>query len=378
MKWEIQQGDVLDRLQQMESDSIQCVVTSPPYWSLRDYGVDGQIGLEATPEEYLDRVVGIFREVRRVLRPDGTLWLNLGDSYTASGCGGDTGKSGLQGSPAHQEHSKKAGQRIVRSSSFRRDRMPRQDRPHKSAPALKPKDMIGLPWRVAFALQADGWYLRSDLIEEVEFYCPCGCGYVMEERIWRYSQDRDIIWSKPNPMPESVTDRPTKSHEYIFLLSKSQRYYYDNEAIKEDVTGNSHPRGNGVNPKAKPPPTGWDTGPGNHHAKKGRYKVKQNESFSAAVSGLVDKKNKRTVWKIPTEGFPEAHFATFPTKLVEPCVKAGSRPGDLILDPFAGSGTTGVVALRYQRDFIGIELNPEYAEMARRRVGQAMPLFTDQ
>ncbi len=322
-------ADVLDGLSQLPDESVHCVVTSPPYWDLRDYGTDGQIGLEATPEEYVERMVAVFREVHRVLRSDGTLWLNMGDSYMSGsrGNGGSGSKSPLQ--------------RRNRGSYFRRSS--RYTPPRCALPA---KNLIGMPWRLAFALQADGWWLRAD-----------------------------IIWVKPCPMPESVKDRPTKAHEYVFLLSKSARYCYDAKAIREPVTGNAHARGDGVNPKARVP-SGWDTGPGNHKARRGRYpRSKQNESFSGAVNELVSDRNKRSVWTIASEPFPDAHFATFPIKLVEPCVLAGCPEGGVVLDPFCGSGTTGVVALRADRRFVGIELNEQYVEMARRRIGEDAPLL---
>jgi DNA modification methylase len=331
------QGDAAAMLRTLPENSVQCCVTSPPYWGLRDYGVEGQIGLEKTPELFIAAMVDVFAEVRRVLRKDGTCWMNLGDSYANDGKWG--GSSG--GKHVEALHGNTGiGRQKVNTG-------------------LKPKDLVGMPWRVAFALQSDGWYLRSD-----------------------------IIWSKPNPMPESVTDRPTKSHEYLFLLTKSDRYYYDAEAIKEPVTGNAHGRGSGVNPKC----AGWAAGPGSHsvlkHAKSGgSYKGKtpgrnsrvntsrtgndpqprQNESFSAAVKGLVDSRNKRSVWTVPTYAFPEAHFATYPPDLIRPCILAGSKPGDAVLDPFGGSGTTGAVALELGRFAIMIELNPEYADMIRRR-----------
>jgi site-specific DNA-methyltransferase (cytosine-N4-specific) len=314
----IHNGNCLDILREIEASSVQCVVTSPPYWGLRDYGVDGQIGLEATPEEYVAKIVEVFGAVKKVLRDDGTLWINLGDSYTSGG------RDKWNAGDNHLvQHAVQEG--MVRNPT----------------PAgLKPKDLVGVPWRVAFALQAAGWYLRQD-----------------------------IIWSKPNPMPESVRDRCTKSHEYLFLLSKSERYYYDFDAIKEPVTGGAHARGNGVNPKAKVP-AGWDTGPGNHQGLVGRYKVKQNESFSAAVCNLVESRNCRSVWTIPTYAYPEAHFATFPPDLVKPCVLAGSKVGDTILDPFAGSGTTLMVAQNFGRKSIGIELNEKYCRMILKRTAQ--------
>lgn len=336
----IYQGDVLEILKTFPDESIHCCVTSPPYWGLRDYGVEGQIGLEKTPEEYVSKMVEVFREVKRVLRKDGTLWLNLGDSYAMKFGGGKGRKSGT---------TKAAVDEIEKP-------------PREIPPGLKPKDLVGIPWMVAFALRADGWYLRQD-----------------------------IIWHKPNCMPESVKDRCTKAHEYIFLLSKNRKYYYDNEAIKED-------------------------------AKTG-------------------KRNKRSVWTVTTKPFKGAHFAVFPEDLIEPCILAGTSPqaceicgapwervverkrfkrnelppsdpryrpnvyqgayngingkGDagytetktigwqptctcqnegkgrcIVLDPFMGSGTTAVVALKHNRNYIGIELNPEYIKIAEKRIRQ--------
>jgi DNA modification methylase len=313
---------------------VNCIVTSPPYWGLRDYGVAGQFGLERTWLRHVARMRSVFRLARELLAVDGTLWMNYGDSYSGGGRGGDTGKSGLDGSTESQDQSKRAA-------------MP------KRSTSLKPKDLVGMPWRIAFALQADGWYLRSD-----------------------------IVWHKPNPMPESITDRPTKAHEYLFLLSRSQRYHYDATAIAEPVTGNAHARGDGVNPKARAAvvPAGWASGGGSHSAKdharskeglkdstkfgRGKgWRNKQNESFSGAVSGLVETRNARTVWTIPSAPFAAAHFATFPRDLVRRCILAGSRPGDTVFDPFMGSGTVAEVALELGRSYIGCELNPEYAAM---------------
>ncbi len=318
-------GDCRASMQSMEAESVQCAVTSPPYWGLRDYGVDGQIGLEATPEEYVATMVDVFREVRRVLRDNGTVWLNMGDSYQSSNSA-----------------------QVTQTKDQNTSRVAVDKRPPR-APGLKPKDLVGIPWRVAFALQADGWWLRQD-----------------------------IIWAKPNPMPESVTDRCTKAHEYIFLLSKSARYFYDAEAIKEPVTGTAHARGNGVNPKARyKTPDGWDTSSGNggHGSfhKEGREKgtvprPKQNESFSAAVNGLVDSRNKRSVWTVSTAPYSAAHFATFPPKLIEPCILAGSRPGDVVLDPFGGSGTTAGVALEHGRKAVLCELSEEYGALVQARI----------
>ena len=370
------QGDCLEMLKTLPDGCVHCVVTSPPYWAMRNYGVPGQLGLEPTIKEYVANLVAVFQEVRRVLRDDGTLWLNMGDCY-----------SGSWGAMSHTPGSKNA------------DRMGYQSKPANATIAgLKPKQLVGMPWRVAFALQADGWYLR-----------------------------RDIIWHKLNPMPESVTDRPTTAHEYIFLLSKSERYFYDAEAVREPQTGNAHSRGNGITPKSAP--TG---GP-----------IRANTSFHAATAGLVvipGGRNKRSVWSIACEGFHGDHFAVFPQKLVDPCILAGTsahgccpycgapwvrviertteprrgmrgsrfdagktarrdggnrtQPGEryetraigwrpsckcnagkpvpcTVLDPFGGSGTTAVVAVKHGRRAILIELNPEYCGMAQKRIAAA-------
>jgi len=362
-------GDCRESMRTLMAESVQCCVTSPPYWGLRDYGHDGQLGLEKTPEEYVANMVEVFREVRRVLRNDGVCWLNLGDSYFGGGysnhaINGETWKSNMNGD-----------KRTSRQQDFKR-----------ANPNIKPKDLVGIPWRVAFALQADGWWLRQD-----------------------------IIWHKPNPMPESVQDRCTKAHEYIFLLTKSERYYFDALGIHEPVTGNAHSRGSGVNPKAAQNAMG----------------SKQNASFSAAVSGLVSSRNKRSVWTVATRPYKGAHFATFPPDLIEPCILAGTSeegacadcgapwerivdktpPGRhdteeydkgsgkgcnkskhaepsksstigwqptctcnttekrrcVVLDPFNGSGTTGEVARLAGCDYIGCELNEEYAKLSRKR-----------
>lgn len=296
--------------------SVHCVVTSPPYWGLRDYGVERQLGLQPTLDEYIVDMIAVFREVWRVLRADGTLWLNLGDTYANGGKWGG--------------HS---GGKNIRSAAGGYDRSHR-------ASCLKPKDLCGIPWRVAFALQEDGWYLRSD-----------------------------IIWHKPNPIPESVTDRPTKAHEYLFLLAKREHYYYDADAIKEPVSGNAHSRGNGANTKAcgRRVPAGWDTGPGAHRDLVGRYK--QNESFSAAISGkTITTRNKRSVWTIAPLAYSGAHFATFPEALVRPCILAGCPAGGIVFDPFVGSGTTLRVAMQLGRHAIGCDLSFDYlADHARLR-----------
>lgn len=294
-------GDVLDVLREMPSESVHTCVTSPPYWSLRDYGCDGQIGLEPTPEAYVAKMVEVFREVRRVLRQDATLWLNLGDSYSQGG-----------GAQVLQTKNASHGLEGMRAQT----------------PGMASKQLLGIPWRVALALQADGWWLRSD-----------------------------IIWAKPNPMPESVTDRPTKSHEYLFLLAKSATYYYDAEAI------------------AEPSQTAGES----------RVSVATSGSYISAVqNGRVpsgngvpgrlmirgETRNRRDVWTIPTAAFSEAHFATFSPDLVKPCVLAGCPEGGTVLDPFAGSGTTLLVARQLGRVGVGIELNPEYADIAARRLAQ--------
>jgi DNA modification methylase len=427
--WQIFQGHVLDALRAMPSASVHCIVTSPPYWGLRKYeGVEpvewdtveygpmpglpwitipaqeACLGLEATPEAYVGHIVEVCRQLRRVLRLDGTMWLNLGDCYN--------GQNARK--PSIKENgtlSYRAGGNAIRF------------------PGLKSKDLCGLPWRVFFALQADGWFGR-----------------------------RDVIWEKPNPMPESTRDRPTTAHEYLFLMTKSPKYFYDAAAIAENVTGGAHARGNGVNPKALKIPSGWDVTPGAHGSiKRSAPRSRQNESFSAAVKGLVSSRNKRSVWRIPTAPFPEAHFATFPPKLVEPCILAGTSAhgaceacgapwrrvtakgaADMawqracganadggytgeatkdfeaagaqdasavkarilagmretvttgweptcecgagvvpatVLDPFGGSGTTVMVALRLGRSGLAIEQSETYCAMARRRVEDDCPLL---
>ena len=373
MTWKLLQGDVLDKLSEIETGTVQTCVTSPPYWGLRDYGVEGQIGLEKTPEEYVEKMVQVFREVKRVLRDNGTVWINLGDCYSSGGMSNPSSKSTL------------GGGKDLGAADYSITR--------KVPNGLKPKDLVGIPWMVAFALRDDGWYLRSD-----------------------------IIWAKPNSMPESVTDRPTKSHEYIFLLTKSARYYYDAEAIRESNQDK-------------------------YNGKRGDTMTRKK--MQSAMRSLSDKesmkrysthgRNKRTVWTIATQPYPGAHFATFPPKLIEPCILAGTSPkacevcgapwervverkrinrqtgeevlggwGDgsdpanqhkggfnsirpethtktlgwrptctcenegkgrcIVLDPFAGSGTTLWVAERFGRDSIGIEINPKYCELVKKRM----------
>ena len=387
MSFRILQGDVLARLCELPDESVHCVVTSPPYWGLRDYGVEGQIGQEPTPEEYVLKLVEVFRETRRVLRRDGTFWVNMGDSYCSTA-------PGTMGDPLNQRGIL-AGVSNHRAEASRRFRF-------KTPQGLKPKDLVGMPWRLATALQADGWWLRSD-----------------------------VIWAKPNPMPESVTDRPTKSHEYLFLLTRSSSYYYDAEAISETAVGDT---------------------PGNlTHKDKIAYEngdLHMRTKAGLAKGVAVSRRNKRSVWTIAVEAFSDAHFATFPTKLVEPCVLAGTsehgccascgapwkritkrtrtfqsgssraghapsgkfagsvqaKSGDYdirlgpvittatigwepsclcnagvslctVLDPFNGAGTASLVALRLGRSYIGIELNPEYVAMSERRIHEDAPLF---
>jgi DNA modification methylase len=300
----IRHGDCREVLRTMPDKSVHCCVTSPPYFGLRDYGHAGQIGLESTPDAFVAEMVAVFREVRRVLRDDGTLWLNLGDSYSNAGT--------------------RQGDRDGVANGVNDHRM--VDGGYRARVAgLKNKDLIGIPWRVAFALQADGWYLRQD-----------------------------IIWSKPNPMPESVTDRCTKAHEYIFLMSKSARYHYDAKAISEAFAGE--------------PYAGSSNGAilNGDRADKGR-----------TIGMTTDKRNKRSVWTVTTQAFSEAHFATFPPDLIEPCVKAGCPKGGTVLDPFGGAGTTGLVSDRLDRDAILIELNPEYAAMAERRIKGDAGMFAN-
>ena len=296
MKCNITIGDCREVLAAMPEKSVQCCVTSPPYFGLRDYGNDDQIGLEQTPEAFVAELVKVFQAVKRVLKDDGTLWLNLGDSYNGSGgAGGDYNKGGL-----------KEGQPKFRGNKIR---------------DLKPKDLIGIPWRVAFALQADGWYLRQD-----------------------------IIWSKPNPMPESVTDRCTKAHEYIFLLSKKPKYFYDAEAVREE--------------NADPNRTNYVCGSRSNGENKDRN---DNDMAERSAMFVANGRNKRSVWEVTTKPYSGAHFATFPPDLIKPCILAGTKAGDTVLDPFGGSGTTGMVALELGRSAELIELNPEYAEIAEER-----------
>lgn len=323
------QGDALSVLKTLDGESVNCCVTSPPYYNLRDYGVDGQIGLEEHPEEYIQKLVEIFREVRRVLTKDGTLWVNIGDSYAGSG----------KGASNYPDNAKKYKQGTNKGSvgTFL----------SKTVSAnCKPKDLIGIPWMLAFALRADGWYLRSD-----------------------------IIWVKNNPMPESVKDRCTKSHEYIFFLTKSPKYYFDDESIAEPVKESSIKRlkqPNIENQKGSFTPSKANGAMKAVAPRYGGKKYTENpDAFYRTKSGNAydfrPKRKKRDVWTVSTQPFKGAHFATFPPKLVEPCILAGCPEGGIILDPFAGSGTTGMVARQHGRDFILIELNEEYVKLCEER-----------
>lgn len=321
------QGDCLDVLKTIQDGSINCCVTSPPYFGLRDYGVDGQIGKEQTPDDYVAKLVEVFREVRRVLCDDGTLWLNIGDSYAGSwgNYGGQNRGNGKQ-------------RVITRGSTTNRayDGLERWRPPTSNKiEGVKSKDLIGVPWLLAFALRADGWYLRQD-----------------------------IIWSKPNPMPESVRDRCTKAHEYMFLLSKSERYYFDSQSINEPSVSNAIPGGRRR--------TGQNAFRGQGHFLKGDKDRAHREGRDMSGIGAGLTRNKRSVWTVPTKPYRGAHFATFPEGLVEPCVLAGCPEGGTVLDPFNGAGTTGVVSLKHGRRYVGIELNPEYIELSRTRIERAV------
>lgn len=301
MSYQILQGDCRQTLAQLADKTVQTCITSPPYFGLRDYGHEGQIGQEQTPQAFVAELVDVFRGVRRVLKDNGTVWLNLGDSYSSGGNGG-----GAEGTKQATNVGALLG-------------------PKKTI-GYGPKQLLGIPWRVALALQDDGWYLRQD-----------------------------IIWHKPNPMPESVTDRCTKAHEYIFLLSKSPKYYFDAEAIREESSPSSIARAHlcGGTPSPK------------------NLAGVENGVYAAPMStakSYGQGRNKRSVWTVATQPYAESHFATFPPDLIEPCILAGSRHGDLVLDPFNGSGTTGQVALQWQREYVGCELNPEYIELTHKRL----------
>lgn len=337
----IHTGDCLDVLRTLPNESVHCCITSPPYYNLRDYGVEGQIGLETTPAEFIANLVAVFREVRRVLRDDGTCFVNMGDSYAGGGFG-------AANYPATNEKWKQNTNKGTLSGKFKG---------YKGDDKIKPKDLMGMPWRLAFALQDDGWWLRQD-----------------------------IIWSKPNPMPESVTDRCTKSHEYIFMLSKSARYYYDSQVIREPMADSSIDRLDQDIDKQ----VGSARVPGKRNGNmKAVGKKDKQRGHSRRHAGFNDRwdsmsgdeqaangRNKRSVWEVATQPFSEAHFATFPPKLIEPCILAGCPKDGVVLDPFFGAGTTGLVADRFQRNCIGIELNPAYVEIARNRLSEDAGMFS--
>ena len=308
----IEFGDCRETMRRWAADGVkvQTCVTSPPYFGLREYGHDGQIGLEQTPNEYITVMVEVFRCVKDVLADDGTLWLNIGDSYAGSG-------KGRNADGSHKEGGKQGTNKGAIAGALIKTK----------APNCKPKDLIGIPWMLAFALRADGWYLRQD-----------------------------IIWHKPNPMPESVRDRCTKAHEYIFLLSKSERYFFDSEAIKEPATGRDP--GN----KAHKYVDAYNVGDSEKHRTKG----------GLLNVGPSETRNRRSVWSVATRPYKGAHFATFPPALIEPCILAGSRPSDIVLDPFMGSGTTAAVALQHGRQYLGCELNPEYGQLQQDRIAKTV------
>ena len=314
-------GDALKGLQQLPDGGVRTCVTSPPYWGLRDYGNDGQLGLEATPQEFVENLCKIFDEVWRVLADDGTVWVNLGDSYASS--------SGMKQNRPQRDNS--GG--LVNN---RRNSRGEQAWTEGTVVAVekrfdvKPKDLVGIPWRFAFAMQDRGWYLRQD-----------------------------IIWAKPNPMPESVTDRCTKSHEYIFLFSKQPRYFFDHEAIQEPAI-HSEDRRAGL-------------GRLNYRGKRQGEDGTGQEAFVS----IKDFRNKRSVWNVGVASFKDAHFAVYPPALIEPCIKAGSAQGDTVLDPFSGSGTTGEVALKLGRNYVGCELNPDYAKLSEKRITEALGMFAE-
>jgi len=323
--WRLMEGDTLAKLKELPAKSVDCIITSPPYWQIRDYGFKGQYGLEPTIGLYTANMVKVFEECRRVLKTRGVMWLNMGDCYSERG-----------GKPSNHNLGNNACRSYLKAKGFKR------------------KELIGQPWRLAFALSDAGWYLRLD-----------------------------VVWNKPNAMPESARDRPSRSHEYIFLLSKSAKYLFDKDAIKEKVTGNAHSRGEGINPKAQKQVTGWDLEPGRHGSRhRGKSggpnsrihvtrdvaqrppQARQNESMSAALSGLVDYRSCRSVWDIATKGTSEDHYATFPEELARRCILSGCPLGGVVLDPFIGSGTTMKVALELGRSCIGIDLDPKCIQMS--------------
>lgn len=306
----IEFGDCRETMRRWASEGVkvQTCVTSPPYFGLRDYGHEGQIGLEQTPDEYIAAMVEVFRCVKDVLADDGTLWLNIGDSYAAQGGAQVQGTKQTKGSQAGAWNGET----------------------RKPPAGIKPKDLIGIPWMLAFALRADGWYLRQD-----------------------------IIWHKPSPMPESVRDRCTKAHEYIFLLSKSDRYFFDSEAMKEPATGRA------VRNDGHKYTEAYESG--------GDERMRTKAGLAKLDGKVFETRNRRSVWTVATRPYKGAHFATFPPALIEPCILAGSRLGDIVLDPFMGSGTTAAVAIQHGRQYLGCELNPEYGPLQQERIASATP-----
>ncbi|NQU42718.1 site-specific DNA-methyltransferase [bacterium] len=401
----LHQGDALAVLRSLPDEIAQTCVTSPPYWGLRDYDVAGQIGQEATPEEYVDVLSRVFAEVRRVLKPTGTLWLNLGDSYW-SRANGSIGRSTLEGSQC-------AAIEYRKTNSLRKK--------YQRHPVLKHKDMVGIPWRLAFALQGSAVIPCATIRQWADWLAGARAAQDWEMvamvekrlRLWDFTSAlekngwtlrTDIIWHKPNAGPESVKDRPTKDHEYLFLLSKNSRYYYDAGAIAEPTkpdTSARYERGRSSKHKWSdggpgnqtiartfrhmryPAPSGWDTSPGAHgtihrNGRTGRTALRgQGSNHSSPANregrdmsnvGCGPTRNRRAVWSIATRGCKEAHYSTYPPELVRPCILAGSAPGDIVIDPFNGTGTTGLVAIEHGRSYIGIDLNPRDIEITRARL----------
>lgn len=306
--------DCLTGLKQLPDECIDCCVTSPPYWGLRDYGHDAQIGMEETPDKFVQSLVAVFAEVKRVLKPEGTLWLNLGDTYSAHKDCKSVADTLRVGCSSEQANVIEKGKSHSRNSKMLK------------SVGLKNKDLVGVPWMVAFALRADGWYLRQD-----------------------------IIWNKPNPMPESMTDRCTKAHEYIFLLAKSQKYYFDNEAIKTPMDCSEHDARTRISRK--------------------RFPTKLVNGIRGSNATIREFANKRSVWTITTKPYSEAHFATFPEELIVDCIKAGCPENGIVLDCFMGAGTTGLVAKKLNRNYIGFELNEKYVAIANKRIFNEIGLF---
>mgnify|MGYP000103745000 FL=1 len=313
-------SECLSGLRELPDNSINCCITSPPYYGLRDYQHKLQIGLEKTPEEYIDKLVSVFREVYRVLKEDGTLWVNIGDSYAGS----------MKGAARFPDNAMNYKQGTNRGTLGKATLV-------KQCTGCKNKDLIGIPWMLAFALRADGWYLRQD-----------------------------IIWSKPNPMPESVTDRCTKSHEYIFLLSKSKKYYFDSESIQQTASPSVKKR------IGKVENVGHKTFAIADSLEESNPMFRKNTTREYQYT---DKANKRSVWSVPTAACKDAHFAVFPEKLIVDCIKAGCPERGIVLDPFMGSGTTAVVARKLNRSFIGFELNPDYVCLAEKRISEELGMF---